>query len=86
MPRRPEKGLHYLVEFASRYARSPFQTLTAAAALWRAQELANDARGLLELRAAAEQNNVRFGNRAGTYEIVSYYAVGLVTCLEWNAR
>ncbi len=55
MPKRPEKGLHYLVEFASRYARSPFQTLTASAALWRAEELAYDARALLELREAGER-------------------------------
>ncbi len=86
MPKRAEKGLHYLVEFASRYARSPFQTLTASAALWRAEELAYDARALLELREAGERKDVRFGNRAGTYEIISYYAVGLVTCLEWHAR
>jgi len=86
MPKRPEKGLHYLVEFASRYARSPFQTLTAAAALWRAEQLAHDAQALLDMREAAELGAVRFGNRMGTYEIILYYAVGLVTCLEWHAR
>jgi hypothetical protein len=87
MSKRPKRGLHYLVEFASRHARSPFQTLTAAAALWRAEELAYDARALLELReATAQHNDIHFGNRAGTYEIISYYAVGLVTCLEWHAR
>ena len=86
MPKKPEKGLHYLIEFASRYARSPFKTLTAGAALWRAEELAWDAQALLELRTAAEEKDIRFGNRAGTYEIISYYAAGLVTCLEWHAR
>jgi hypothetical protein len=86
MPKQPEKGLHYLVEFASRYARSPFQTLTASAAHWRAEQLAYDARALLELREAGERKDVPFGNRGGTYEIISYYAVGLVTCLEWHAR
>jgi hypothetical protein len=54
--------------------------------LWRAEELAFDARALLELREAADHNSIRFGNRASTYEIISYYAVGLVTCLEWHAR
>jgi hypothetical protein len=86
MPREPVKPIHYLVEFASRYAGSPFKTLTAAAALWRAEELAYDARTLIELRASGEERKLRFGNRAGTYEVISYYAVGLVTCLEWHAR
>jgi hypothetical protein len=86
MAREPVKPIHYLVEFASRYAGSPFKTLTAAAALWRAEELACDARALIELRASGEERELRFGNRAGTYEVISYYAVGLVTCLEWHAR
>jgi hypothetical protein len=75
MSKKPERGLHYLVEFASRYGRSP--TLTAEAALWRAEALAEDARQLLEVKAA---------NRGGRFEITSYYAVGLVTCLEWHGR
>jgi hypothetical protein len=77
MPKKPERGLHYLVEFASRYGRSPFKTLTAEAALWRAEALAEDARQLLEVKAA---------NSGGRLEITSYYAVGLVTCLEWHGR
>jgi hypothetical protein len=86
MGKSPARGVHHVVKFASRYAGSPFKTLTAAAARWRAEELANDARALIELRAAAEERGIRFGNRADAYEIVSYYAVGLVTCLEWHAR
>ena len=77
MPKKPEKRLHYLVEFASRYAHSPFKTLTAGAALWRAEGLAQDARDLLEVQAA---------RGARRFEITSYYAVGLVTCLEWHGR
>src|SRR5947209_7662674 len=86
MAKQPARNIHYSVEFASRYERTPFKTLTAAAALWRADELAYDARLLDELRTAGEEKDVQFGNRLGTYEIISYYAVGLVTCLEWHAR
>lgn len=39
-----------------------------------------------ELRDLAEAKEIRFGNRMGTYEIVDYFPVGFVTCLEWHAR
>jgi hypothetical protein len=84
MPKEPRT--HYLVEFASRYAGLRFKTLTAGAALWRAEALTDDAESLLELRNTGESKEVRFGNRSGTYEIIAYYLVGLVTCLEWHAR
>jgi hypothetical protein len=81
-----EPRTHYLVDFASRYAGSRFKTLTASAALWRAEALTDDAEMLLKLRKEGEPKEVWFGNRGGTYEVISYYAVGLVTCLEWHAR
>jgi hypothetical protein len=77
MPKKPERGIHYLVGFASRYARSPFKTLTAGTALLRADALVRDARDLLEVQALP---------RRARFEITSYYAVGLVTCLEWHGR
>jgi hypothetical protein len=39
-----------------------------------------------ELRNLAEAKEIRFGNRMSTYEIVDYFPVGFVTCLEWHAR
>jgi hypothetical protein len=35
---------------------------------------------------AAEDKDIRFGSWGSTYEIISYFAVGFVTCLEWHAR
>jgi hypothetical protein len=81
-----ERRAHYLVEFASRYAGSKFKTLSAGAALWRVEDLTLDAEMLLELREAGLQKEIRFGNRTNTYEIIAYYAVGYITCLEWHAR
>src|SRR6266436_4911603 len=76
---------HHLVDFAARYAGTRFQTLNASSALWRAQALVLDAEEILELKKAAEDKDIQFGSRS-TYEIISYFAVGLVTCLEWHAR
>jgi hypothetical protein len=74
---------HHLVDFAARYAGTRFQTLNASSALWRAQALVLDAEEMLKLKKAAEDKDIQFGS---TYEIISYFAVGLVTCLEWHAR
>jgi hypothetical protein len=81
-----EPRKHYLVEFASRYAGARIKTLNAGSALWRAESLVHDTAALLELKDSAEAKGVRFGQRGGTYEIISYFAVGFVTCLEWHAR
>jgi hypothetical protein len=81
-----EPRKHYLVEFASRYAGARFKTLNAGSALWRAESLVHDAAALIELKNNAEAKEIRFGHRVGTYEVISYFAVGLVTCLEWHAR
>jgi hypothetical protein len=77
---------HYLVQFASRYAGARFKTLDAGSALWRAESLVDDTADLLELKDDAEAKDIRFGQRLGTYEIVQYFAVGFVTCLEWHAK
>lgn len=80
------KVTHHLVDFASRYARVGFPTLNASTAIYRAEALIDDAEELIELHAKCEERLLRFGHRMGTYEVVSYYAVGFITCLEWHAR
>jgi hypothetical protein len=78
--------IHPLVDFASRYAGTRFKTLNAAAAIWRAEDLVLDAELMAELKLNAEVNKVPFGKIRSTYELINYYAVGYVTCLEWHAR
>jgi hypothetical protein len=77
---------HHLVDFAARYAGTRFQTLNVSSALWRAEALVLDAEEMLEVKKAAEDKDITFGSRLSTYEIISYFAVGFVTCLEWHAR
>src|ERR1700738_1306601 len=77
---------HYRVDFAARYARAHFPTLNAFSSIWRIESLIDDTRMLDELRDLAEAKEIRFGNRMKTYEIVDYFPVGFVTCLEWHAR
>jgi hypothetical protein len=74
---------HHLIDFAARYAGTRFQTLNASSALWRAEALVLDAEEMLEIKNAAEDKDIHFGSRR---EIISYFAVGFVTCLEWHAR
>lgn len=81
-----QTSTHYLVDFASRYARTHFKTLDAASALWRAEALCDDAKAFCELKEIAEQREIRFGARRPGYAVFSYYSVGYVTCLEWHAR
>src|SRR5215471_7411170 len=80
-----EKKPHHLVDFASRYSAWRFPTLSASSALWRAEALVDDAESLLDLRERCRTADISFG-AWNTYEIISYFAVGLVTCLEWHAR
>jgi hypothetical protein len=80
------KKRHYHVDFAARYARTHFPTLNAYSSIWRIESLIEDTRMLDELRELAEAKDIRFGNRMRTYEIVDYFPVGFVTCLEWHAR
>jgi len=79
------KKPHHLVDFASRYSAWRFPTLDAYSALWRAEALVDDAERLLDLRERCRSADISFG-LWNTYEIISYFAVGLVTCLEWHAR
>jgi hypothetical protein len=74
---------HHLVDFAARYAGTRFQTLNVSSALWRAEALVSDAKEMLEVKKAAQDKDINFGSR---YEIISYFAVGFATCLEWHAR
>ena len=85
MPAKPLEK-HYLVDFASRYASANLKSFNAASALWRAESLSTDIDDLIILSSEAEKKEVRFGSFFTTYEIISYYSVGLVTCLEWHAR
>lgn len=75
---------HHLVEFASRFGATRFKTLNASAAIWRAETLVSDAEALIDLRD--NDADYFFGTVRNTYEIINYFAVGLVTCLEWHAR
>ena len=60
--------------------------LNVSSALWRAENLVRDSKEMLEVKKAAEGQDIRFGSWSSTYEIISYFAVGFVTCLEWHAR
>jgi hypothetical protein len=77
---------HYHIDFAARYARTHFPTLNAFSSIWRIESLIEDTKMLDELRDLAGAKEIRFGNRLRTYEIVDYFRVGFVTCLEWHAR
>src|SRR5262245_20411821 len=77
---------HYLVQFAARYSGGIFDTLNAASALIRATELFDDIIAFKDLVKEGEEAGAFYGDRLVGYEIISYYAVGLATCLEWHAR
>jgi hypothetical protein len=77
---------HHLVDFASRYASQSIRTFTPASALWRALILEDEIDNFITLAEQAEKHKIQFGSVYSSYEIVSYYSVGLVTCLEWHAR
>src|SRR5262245_40537256 len=74
------------IDFANRYAKTACSTLDAFTALWRLDVLLEDLqemRALLKTEEAIVDRKRRpwFG-----FEIISYYAIGFVTCLEWHAR
>ena len=76
---------HPLLDFASRYADPTQDYLNAYMAVARLDMLLEDltkVRALLEAEHPKEQRwHPWFGA-----EIISYYAVGFVTCLEWHAK
>jgi hypothetical protein len=78
--------VHPNIEFATRHLLSLYHTSDAATAVARAEELLNDLDELEGLTLSSTQGNKRWRKRSNEFEIVSYYTVGFVTCLEWHAR
>lgn len=82
--------LHHGIEFANRYALGVAQgNFNAATALYRLQTLANDIERVdAAIELAKEHEEARDGDwlRFRYIEAFSFYAVGIVTCLEWHAR
>ncbi|WLS04168.1 hypothetical protein [Shinella oryzae] len=76
---------HYAVAFAKRYSDRTTDYFNAATALWRVGELLDDAETLKKYLDIVYPEDNRWAPWVGS-EVVSYYAVGLVTCLEWHAR
>ena len=74
------------VNFALIHASSFFSNLSAFIALNRCENLLEDLNILSELRDVSAGTGRSFGYGWFGLEIVSYYAVGFVTCLEWHAR
>lgn len=81
----PENAKHHAVAFAERYSSRGTDYLNAAAALWRVGNLLDDAETLKKYLDIVVPEDQRWAPWVGA-EVVSYYAVGLVTCLEWQAR
>lgn len=77
------KELHHAVKFANRYGSGKY--LSAWTALFRLDELLEDAVALKAHLDKLEPKEDRSAPWFGL-EIVSYYPVGYVTCLEWHAR
>jgi polyhydroxyalkanoate synthesis regulator phasin len=80
------KSPHPHVEFATRHSKSPHSTLTAFAAISRVENLLYDIEELDALIRKSEAAGESAGRRYFWFEIISYYTVGFVTCLEWHAR
>ena len=76
---------HPHVTFSVRYRESFLPTLNAITALQRADELADEVDELISLEKIAD-NDPNSERRPKRLELISYVAVGLVTCLEWHAR
>ena len=80
-----DSPLHPSVSFAVRYGNASSDLLNAHTALYRLTDLVEDAtrvRAALEIQTPEES---RWAPWFGA-EIVSYYAVGFVTCFEWHGR
>src|SRR4051794_20949240 len=77
--------LHPHVAFATRYGSPTSDFLSASVALSRLEILIDDVTRLKstldERDLASERWYPWFG-----YEVISYYAIGYVTCLEWHSR
>jgi len=81
-----EPKKHHHIEFASKHAKNSIRSLRAFSALARAESLIDDIKSLMELKKECEAKGIYFGRFIFTYEVINYYAVGLVTCLEWHVR
>jgi hypothetical protein len=76
----------HLVEFAKRHQGKWEASLSAHFALLRAKQLLDDARELKPFATLRDsQRHYPESWREG-FEIIDYYLVGLVTCLEWHAK
>lgn len=75
---------HHLIAFAARYARSWLPTLNAFSSIWRLEALLSDAENIGKIYNYTLEGD---GPRSSSSpEIIDYFAVGFVTCLEWHAR
>ena len=81
----PNKEPHFVIRFAARFGSPVDEYLNAWTALARLDELIEDAKALKELFDRSKPESERWHPWFGA-EIASYYAVGIVTCLEWHAR
>lgn len=79
------RSADHLAAFASRYADPTQEYLSAATALTRCEALLEDAAKLKRMFDVAEPAEGRWFPWLGA-ELISYYAVAFVTCLEWHAR
>lgn len=77
--------LHPKVAFAKRYSDPRGDYLNAYTALWRLETLCDDAAKMQVALDKTDSEELRLAPWFGA-EIISYYAVGFVTCLEWHAR
>ena len=80
-----KKITNYAVSFAARYADPVGGWLCAGAALSRLEMLLEDARQINEHFNTVMPPTSRWAPWFGA-DIISYYSVGYVTCLEWHAR
>lgn len=80
-----KKVPNYAVSFASRYADKVHVGLNASVALRRLDMLLDDARTLSGHLDTVMPPDSRWFPWFGA-DVVSYYSVGYVTCLEWHAR
>lgn len=76
---------HPLLEFASRYGDPTQDYLNAYMAIARLDALLEDATTLLQTLRATKPDQTSWHPPFGP-EVVSYYGVGFVTCLEWHAK
>lgn len=76
---------HYAVQFAARYGSPTADYLNAMTAIARLDELLDDVKALKDQFDIVMPEDTRWCPWVGA-EVVSYYSVGFVTCLEWHAR